>query len=84
MQISEIWSISDERIRIFFLNQDDIRQQGGGSFACGQCEIRLTPLPLRQVGRFRFPQTKVEFSGPEEDTVKLHQRFVLQFISAGG
>ena len=84
MQISETWSISYERIRDFFLSQSEIRQNGDIGFFYGQCEIRLTPLPLRQVGRFRFPQTQVEFNGPEPDTEAIRRRFVLQFISIGG
>ena len=84
MQISEIWSISDERIRAFFRDQRDVRQKGADRFVFDRCEIRLTPLPLRQMGCFRFSQTKVEFSGPDPETEEIHRRFVLQFISAGG
>ena len=84
LQFSEIWSVSDERIRAFFLGQNDVRQKEENCFACGRCEICLTPLPPRQIGRFRFPQTRVEFCGPEEDAEEIHRRFVLQFIYAGG
>ncbi len=84
MQICETWSITAERIRAFFLTQNDILQNEDNCFSCGQCEIVLTPLPLREMGRFHFPQTKVEFSGPDEDTKAIHRRFVMQFISAGG
>lgn len=84
MHICEIWSISDERIRGFFSRQSDVRPNEDGGFTCGRCEIRLTPLPPRPVGRFRFPQTEVSFEGPDADTEAIHRRFVLQFISAGG
>ncbi len=84
MQIVEIWSIPYERIRDFFLAQDDVRILEEGCFSCGQCEVRLLSLPFRRVGRFSFPQTYVEFSGPDTDTEKIHRRFVLQFTSAGG
>ena len=84
MNITETWSISHERIAAFFSGQEDIFPIGDGRFSCGQCEIRLSPLPLRQVGRFYFPQTQVEFDGPEADADAVHRRFVLQFISAGG
>ena len=84
MQIRETWSITDERIKTFFLGQCDVRDLGNDCFAFGACMIRITALPLRQVGQLFFPQTRVEFSGPESDTDKIHQRFVLQFISAGG
>ena len=83
MQINEVWSISDERIKAFFLSQDDVEQKGDIRFSYRQCEICLTPLPLRRVGRFDFPQTQLEFKGPEQDTEGIHHRFVLQFISAG-
>ncbi len=84
MQISEIWSVSADRIRDFFLAQSDVAQNGEDSFCCGQCGIRLESLPLRRVGGFCFPQTRVEFDGPDEDTAAIHRRFVLQFVSAGG
>ena len=84
MQISEVWSISDERIRAFFIAQNDVLQKKNDMFSCGQCEIRISPLPLRELGCFQFPQTRVEFDGPEADTAEIHRRFVLQFISAGG
>ena len=84
MHITETWSISYERIAAFLSAQGDVRSDGNGSFSFRQSEVRLLPLPPRQVGRFRFPQTLVAFDGPDEDTEAIHQRFVLQFISAGG
>ena len=84
MQITETWSVSSERIRDFFLTQNDARENEDGSFSFGQCEVRVSPLPLRRVGRFSFPQTHLVFDGPKEDTETIHRRFVLQFISAGG
>ncbi len=84
MLISEIWSISAERIEAFFLAQTDLREIGKGRYARGLCELRVTPLPERPLGRFFFPQTRVEFEGPEEEASALHRRFVLQFLSAGG
>lgn len=84
MQISEIWSISAERIRAFFLTQNDIRRVEDDMFFYGRCQVCILPLPPRQLGRFCFPQTRVEFDGPEPDAAEIHHRFVLQFISAGG
>ena len=84
MQIDEIWSISAERIRAFFLIQDDVRQDEEDTFSYGPCMVRILPLPPRTIGRFCFPQTQVKFEGPEPDTAEIHRRFVLQFISAGG
>lgn len=84
MQHSEIWSISAERISAFFASQDDVRQEGPRHYACGQCEVLIEVLPFRMVGRFHLPQTRVTFTGPDEDRERLYHRFFLQFISAGG
>ncbi len=84
MQVNEIWSISAERIRSFFLKQHDVQHTENNCFTFGECKICITALPLRQVGQFCFPQTKVDFCGPEIDTQKIYQRFFLQFVSAGG
>ena len=84
MQVNEIWSISTERIRTFFLEQHDVQPVENDCFAFGECKICITALPLRQVGQFCFPQTKVDFCGSEIDTQKIYQRFFLQFVSAGG
>ena len=84
VQISEIWSISAQRIRAFFLSQNDVRELEEDRFLYGSCAISLVPLPQRQLGRFSFTQTRVTFDGPESETAAIHRRFVLQFISAGG
>ena len=84
MQIREIWAIPYERIERFFQSQNDVRPDGDGGFFFGQCEIRVKTLPEREIGRFHFPQTQMEFEGPADDVEKTHRRFVLQFISAGG
>lgn len=84
MQIREIWAIPGERILRFLQSQNDVRPNGDGGFFFGGCEIRMTVLPEREIGRLRFPQTQMVFEGPEADTEEIHRRFVLQFISAGG
>ncbi len=84
MRIQEVWSVSAERIRDFYLSQNGVLQKEEGLFSLGSCELGVEPLPPRKVGSFSFPQTRVVFSGPEEETAAIHRRFVLQFISAGG
>ena len=83
MQIREIWAVPRERIERFFQSQDDVRPSGNGGFSFGQCEIRITSMPERELGRLCFLQTQMAFEGSEEDAEKIHRRFVLQFISAG-
>ena len=83
MRKQEIWAIRRERIESFFRSQNDVRPNGDGAFTFGRCEIRVTAMPERQIGRMCFPQTQVEFEGPETDTKKIYHRFVMQFSSAG-
>ena len=83
MQKREIWAIPRERIERFFQSQDEVRSCGG-AFSFGGCEIRITSMEEREIGRLRFPQTRMEFEGPEADLKEIYRRFVLQFISAGG
>ena len=83
MRKQEIWAIRRERIESFFQSQNDVRQNDDGGFSFGECEIRVTAMSERQIGRMRFPQTQMEFEGSEADTEEIHHRFVMQFISAG-
>ncbi len=84
MQINETWAISAERIKAFFSGQDDVIQIREDIFSCDGCRIIVTSLSPRLTGGLCFPQTKIEFIGPDPDITDIHQRFVLQFISAGG
>ncbi|MBR4473441.1 MAG: hypothetical protein IKS55_07355 [Oscillospiraceae bacterium] len=84
MVIQEIWAIPLDRIERFFQSQNDVRPNGDDGFSFGQCKIRITSMSEREIGSLRFPQTQMEFEGPDADTEEIHRRFVLQFISAGG
>ena len=83
MVIREIWAIPRERIESFFQSQNDVRSNDDG-FSFGQCEIHITSMSERKIGHLRFPQTQMEFEGPGTDAERIHRRFILQFISAGG
>ena len=84
MEICEVWSLPYSRVESFFLSQKDVQNGGDGLFSFGDCDIRLTALPVRKIGQLHFPQTQLVFSGPEQDTETIRRRFMLQFISAGG
>ena len=83
MRYEENWAIKTERIRSFFAAQPDVMQTAEG-FTYGNCQIRLIPVSGRLLGRWEQQRTIVRMEGPEEDTVQIHQRFFLQFLSAGG
>ena len=82
MQLDENWAIDANRIREFFRYQNDVTE-AEGLFFYKNCRITLTPLPP-QTGIFAVPRTEVRITGPEEEVRKIHHRFFLRFLSAGG
>lgn len=84
MEYKENWGVPCGRVRDFFASQSDVESLGGGSFRHGDCLITVKPLPERGSGPFRGKRTSVEMSGPEEETERIHKRFFLRFLSAGG
>ena len=84
MEITEIWSISPERIDEFLLSIGGILQEDTGVYSFDGCQVRLTVLPDRMIGRFPICRTQVCFSGEKEKTEKIHWAFKLRFLSAGG
>lgn len=83
MEYHENWAVSLDRIERFFREQPDV-DAGAEGFSFGDCRIRLTELPSRPLGPVMVPYTLVEMTGSDSDTEKIHKRFFLRFISAGG
>ena len=84
MDIREVWGIPKARIGAFLHSQADVLPCGEDRFSFLGCSICLTELPDRAAGPLSFPNTRVEFHGPESETAEIYRRFVLHFISAGG
>ena len=84
MEITEIWSISQERINEFLLAIGGIPLEDAGGYSFDGCQVRLTVLPDRMIGRYPICRTQVHFSGEEEKTERIHRAFKLRFLSAGG
>ncbi len=84
MRICEIWGITPERIREYLREEEALTMTEPDCYSDGHITISLNVLPPRILGSFSFPQTKVEFEGSDKETERLHRRFVLRFISAGG
>ena len=83
MEFNEIWGISLERIQEFFTLQADVEKTGDG-FCYAQARITLTPLPSSTATGLPMPRTRVEISGSDTDAEKIHHRFFMRFLSAGG
>ena len=83
MRIDENWAVAPERISAFFLEQEDVRAEGAG-FRYRSCMIGLIPLSGQAMGKWEIPRTRVVFEGGDEDVHRIHHRFFLRFLSAGG
>ena len=80
----EIWSISIGRIRAFFREQTDVTAESENCFTFGSCRILLTELEPGGVGIWAVSRSRVQMEGEDEDVKKIHRRFFLRFLSAGG
>lgn len=83
MKTEELWGISSDRIREFFLNQKDGIPTGEDTFSFPHAVVTVTPLPVKKMGSIVIPQTRVTVEG-EEGAEEIHRRFELRFLSAGG
>lgn len=70
VKYDEIRSVPEKRIREYF-----------ASAGTGGCEIAVTPMPERQIGRLSFPQTRVVIEGERAEEV--YRAFSLNFLSGG-
>ena len=83
MRIDENWALAPDRISAFFLGQEDVQADGAG-FRYQSCTITLIPLSRQAMGKWEIPRTQVVFDGGDADVQKIHRRFFLRFLSAGG
>lgn len=79
----EIWAVPFPRLLAFFRNTAEEEADGNRLF-CRGCQVRLTPLPAKEIAHARFPQTEVFLSGPAPLAEELHHEFQMAFLSAGG
>ena len=84
MEICEIWSIAPERIGAFLRSIGGLRREGEDVYVFEGCEVRLTRLADRTLGRVSLPRTELRFSGEEEATRRIYRAFFLNFLSEGG
>ena len=79
----EIWSVTIERARAFFRQQEDVSDEGG-LFCHKSAKIRLTELKPKGMGIWAAKRIKVYIEGEAEDVEDIYHRFFIQFLSTGG
>ena len=80
----EIWSVSIQRARAFFREQEDVQEESSNTYIFGSCRIQLTELKPKGMGVWAAKRTRVCLSGEDADVENIYHRFFIQFLSTGG
>ena len=80
----EIWSISIQRARSFFREQEDVTEESGNDFLFRSCRIHLTELKPKGMGVWAAKRIQIRLEGDAEDVEDLYHRYFIQFLSTGG
>ena len=80
----EIWSISIQRARSFFRDQEDVAEESSNDFTYGTCRIHLTELKPKGMGVWAAKRIQVRMEGSEADVENIYHRYFIQFLSTGG
>ena len=84
MMKEEIWSISIQRARSFFRDQEDVSEESINNFVFGSCQIHLTELKPKGMGVWAAKRIQVRMEGDEADVENIYHRYFIQFLSTGG
>lgn len=80
----EIWSISIQRARSFFREQEDVTEESMNHFVFRSCRIHLTELKPKGMGVWAAKRIQVRMEGETEDVEDIYHRYFIQFLSTGG
>ena len=80
----EIWSISIQRARTFFREQEDVTEESINVFLYNTCRITLTELKPKGMGVWAAKRIKVCMEGEDADVENIYHRYFIQFLSTGG
>ena len=80
----EIWSISIQRARSFFREQEDVTEESINCFVYGSCRVTLTELKPKGMGVWAAKRIHVRMEGEEADVETIYHRYFIQFLSTGG
>ena len=80
----ETWSVSIQRARAFFREQEDVTEDGINVFSFRSCRITLTELKPKGMGVWAAKRIRVRFEGDDADVETIYHRYFIQFLSTGG
>jgi len=80
----ETWSVSIQRARSFFREQEDVTEESSSDFSFRSCRIQLTELKPKGMGVWAAKRIKVRMEGEDADVEDIYHRYFIQFLSTGG
>ena len=80
----EIWSISIQRARAFFREQEDVQEESSNCFTYNSCRILLTELKPKGMGVWAAKRIQIRMEGNDADVEAIYHRYFIQFLSTGG
>ena len=80
----EIRSVSIQRARAFFREQEDVTEESINVFVFGSCRVTLTELKPKGMGVWAAKRIQVRMEGGESDVEAIYHRYFIQFLSTGG
>jgi hypothetical protein len=84
MMKDETWSVSIQRARAFFREQEDVEEESINSFVFRSCRIQLTELKPKGMGVWAAKRIRVNMEGEDADVEDIYHRYFIQFLSTGG
>ena len=80
----ETWSVSIQRARAFFREQEDVTEESANLFVFGTCRVALTELKPKGLGVWAAKRIRVHMEGDDADVENIYHRYFIQFLSTGG
>ena len=80
----ETWSVSIQRARSFFREQEDVLEESPTVFTYNTCRVQLTELKPKGMGIWAAQRIKVYMEGEDADVSEIYHRYFMQFLSTGG
>ena len=80
----DTWSVSIQRARSFFREQEDVTEESVNVFLFGSCRITLTELKPKGLGVWAAKRIQLHMEGEDADVEAIYHRYFMQFLSTGG
>ena len=84
MTKEETWSVSLQRARSFFRDQNDVIEENPNVFLFNSCRIQLTELKPKGMGVWAAKRIQLRMEGEDADVEEIYHRYFIQFLSTGG